>query len=132
MGDPVLHIELRDWADMIVIAPLSAHTLAKIATGLCDDTLTSVMRAWDFGHVASRPPKPIVLAPAMNTAMWEHPLTKQQLQSIMEFAPCDLVNVVSPTVKTLACGEVGIGALAPLEDILGAVCDIFSSKDAYA
>lgn len=46
MGDPVLHIELRNWADIIVVAPLSAHTLAKIATGMCDDPLTCCIRAW--------------------------------------------------------------------------------------
>lgn len=47
-GDPVLHIELRKWADAFVIAPLSANSLAKIAQGLCDNCLTSVARAWDF------------------------------------------------------------------------------------
>lgn len=47
-GDPVLHIELRKWADILIIAPLSANTLAKIAQGLCDNCLTSVVRAWDF------------------------------------------------------------------------------------
>ena len=47
-GDPVLHIELRKWADVLIIAPLSANTLAKMAQGLCDNCLTSVVRAWDF------------------------------------------------------------------------------------
>ena len=47
-GDPVLHIDLRKWADLLVIAPLSANTLAKTAQGLCDNCLTSVVRAWDF------------------------------------------------------------------------------------
>jgi phosphopantothenoylcysteine decarboxylase len=71
LGDPVLHIQLRDWADIAVVAPLSAHSLAKIATGLCDDPLSCVLRAWDLGYHATRPGKPLVLAPAMNTAMWE-------------------------------------------------------------
>jgi phosphopantothenoylcysteine decarboxylase len=48
MGDPVLHIELRRWGDALVVAPLSANTLAKLANGLCDNLLTCVMRAWDF------------------------------------------------------------------------------------
>ncbi len=48
MGDPVLHIELRRWADVLVLAPLSANTLAKVAHGLCDNLLTCVVRAWDF------------------------------------------------------------------------------------
>lgn len=127
MGDPVLHIELRDWADILVIAPLSAHTLAKVAAGLCDDTLTCVVRAWDLGHVTDRPPKPIVLAPAMNTAMWYHPLTQQQLQAIKEFSSTDVIKVVAPMVKTLACGEVGAGALAHVDDIVKAVRDAISS-----
>lgn len=50
-GDPVLHIELRKWADMILIAPLSANTMAKIVNGICDNLLTCVMRAWDFTEV---------------------------------------------------------------------------------
>jgi len=105
IGDPVLHIQLRDWADVLVIAPLSAHTLGKISNGLCDDTLTCVVRAWDFGTVDTciagqslttttgttpqqrqrRGPKPLVLAPAMNTAMWTHPLTQTQLNIIQGF-----------------------------------------------
>lgn len=47
-GDPVLHIELRKWADLLIVAPLSANTLAKLAQGLCDNCLTSVVRAWDW------------------------------------------------------------------------------------
>lgn len=90
MGDPVLHIDLRDWADILVVAPLSAHTLAKFAHGLCDDTLSCVIRAWDFGHRkhtgCSVPGgKPLVLVPAMNTAMWDHPLTHQQLSQIQSW-----------------------------------------------
>ena len=133
LGDPVLHIELRDWADTMVIAPLSAHTLAKISLGLCDDTLTCVVRAWDFGH-GSRPGKPLLLAPAMNTAMYEHPVTAPQLETIQKFwnreknsdIP-DGVVVISPQVKTLACGEVGIGALASVDQIVTSVEDALTS-----
>eukprot|EP00591_Stephanopyxis_turris_P010889 CAMPEP_0195508842 /NCGR_PEP_ID=MMETSP0794_2-20130614/1946_1 /TAXON_ID=515487 /ORGANISM="Stephanopyxis turris, Strain CCMP 815" /LENGTH=247 /DNA_ID=CAMNT_0040635913 /DNA_START=48 /DNA_END=791 /DNA_ORIENTATION=+ len=130
LGDPILHIELRDWADVIVIAPLSAHTLAKIASGLCDDPLTCCLRAWDFGHDAVRAGKPIVLAPAMNTAMWDHPLTRMQLDAIRSFwkdeegeEGCENgVHVVDPKKDyKLACGEVGAGALADLECIVNAV-----------
>lgn len=124
LGDPVLHIDLRDWADILLIAPLSAHTLAKLAHGLCDDTLSCVVRAWDFGH-GIRPGKPILLAPAMNTAMWQHPLTRQQLDTFERFwaSPNEpnRMYLVAPQVKTLACGEVGNGALATVDDILGAV-----------
>ena len=116
LSDSVLHIELRSWADICVIAPLSAHTLSKIANGLCDDLLTCILRAWDF-----RNGKPVVLAPAMNTAMWEHPLTTMQLNTVKSFGKNNVVNVVQPVAKTLACGDVGVGALAELDDIVSTV-----------
>ena len=108
-GDPVLHIELRKWADIILIAPLSAHSLAKIANGLCDTLLTCVCRAWDFQN------KPFVVAPAMNTLMWNHPLTDRQLRVLSD----DLsVTVIPPAAcKTLACGDIGAGAMASVDDI---------------
>ena len=73
--DPVLHIELRRWADVLLIAPLDANTLAKLAGGLADNCLTCVWRAWD-------PARPVVLAPAMNTLMWQHPLTARHLRQL--------------------------------------------------
>src|SRR6266545_3338519 len=76
-GDAVMHIELRKWADIFAIAPLDANTLAKLAVGLCDNCLTCVWRAWD-------PARPVVLAPAMNTLMWEHPLTRRHLRQLAE------------------------------------------------
>lgn len=124
LGDPVLHIDLRDWADMAIVAPLSAHTLAKFATGLSDDTLSCCIRAWDFGH-GKRPGKPLILAPAMNTAMWEHPLSKSQLDTVKSFWNSNResengIIIVEPQSKKLACGEIGTGALASVSDILTA------------
>ena len=116
LRDSVLHIDLRNWADICIVAPLSAHTLGKIANGLCDDLLTCILRAWDFEKV-----KPIVLAPAMNTAMWEHPLTNAQLDTVKCFGRGEdkgAVVVVQPVAKTLACGDVGVGAMAELDDII--------------
>jgi len=111
-GDPVLHINLRNWADVAVIAPLSANTLAKIANGLADNLVTSIMRAWDQK-------KPVVLAPAMNTLMWYHPLTQKHLTSIdWTVKPPVLVGPVS---KMLACKEEGVGAMASIESIVEAV-----------
>lgn len=107
-----MHIDLRNWADMLLVAPLSAHSLAKFRHGMCDDILSSVVRAWDFE-------KPIILAPAMNTAMWDHVLTREQLTTIQSFAPHpENVVVIDPMVKTLACGDVGKGALAPVDEIM--------------
>jgi phosphopantothenoylcysteine decarboxylase len=129
----VLHIELRNWADVMVVAPLSAHTLAKFAHGMCDDTLSSVVRAWwstnassaSMGSTCISTNKPMVVAPAMNTGMWQHPVTEQQLQTLTSFAPHPgLVTIVQPQVKTLACGETGDGALAPVQEIVEAVARV--------
>ncbi|CAD7701470.1 unnamed protein product [Ostreobium quekettii] len=106
-GDPVLHIDLRKWADCFVIAPLSANTLAKVSHGLCDNLLTSVVRAWDFE-------KPLLVAPAMNTCMWDSKFTTEQLQRLRNLG----VGVIPPVVKTLACGDTGTGALAEPEVIV--------------
>ncbi len=134
MGEAVPHIELRRWADVLLIAPLDANTLAKLAAGLADNCLTCVWRAWD-------PSRPIVLAPAMNTLMWDHPLTRRHLRQIGSDAGSDFIpdttdlddvlmminhtaprlRVVPPISKRLACGDVGVGAMADLGDILAAV-----------
>src|SRR5438309_648961 len=73
--DKVLHIELRRWADLLLVAPLDANTLAKLVAGLADNCLTCVWRAWDRA-------RPVVLAPAMNTLMWQHPLTERHLRQL--------------------------------------------------
>jgi phosphopantothenoylcysteine decarboxylase len=136
---PVLHIELRKWADLFLIAPLDANTLAKLAVGLCDNCLTCVWRAWDLG-------RPVVLAPAMNTLMWEHPFTRRHLRSLAADAgaghiPGHLDNgplvaqindrsktlrVVPPVEKRLACGDVGVGAMAEVPEVVAAVRDMLT------
>ena len=131
LGDPVLHIDLRNWADALVVAPLSAHSLAKFSSGLCDDPLSCCVRAWDFGHGNSSPLnqlKPIFLAPAMNTIMWNHPLTHRQLSGIQSFStssPSQVVIVEPKKESKLACGEIGAGAMADVSDIILAVKNHF-------
>jgi phosphopantothenoylcysteine decarboxylase len=66
---------LRKWADIILISPLDANTLAKLSIGMADNLLTSICRAWEINN----PKKKFIVAPAMNTAMWEHPLTGKVL-----------------------------------------------------
>jgi len=109
-GDPVLHIELRRWADLCLVAPLSANSLAKLSHGLADNLLTSVLRAWDFS-------KPVAVAPAMNTLMWDHPATSQQLSVLTQWG----YTVIPPVVKILVCGDQGNGAMASLETIVDTV-----------
>jgi phosphopantothenoylcysteine decarboxylase len=124
-GDLVLHIELRNWAEVLIVAPLDANTLAKTALGLSDNLLSSIIRAWDFS-------KPIILAPAMNTRMWESPVTLRHLRFLLEdhaAGPIDArfsledapslfarhaprIVLVPPQSKRLACGDVGKGAMA--------------------
>ncbi|KAJ4754261.1 Coenzyme A biosynthesis bifunctional protein CoaBC [Rhynchospora pubera] len=106
IGDEVLHIELRKWADIMVIAPLSANTLAKIAGGLCDNLLTCIIRAWDYN-------KPLYVAPAMNTFMWNNPFTARHINTISALG----ISLIPPVTKRLACGDYGNGAMAELSDI---------------
>lgn len=120
-GDPVLHIELRRWADVLLIAPLDANTLAKLALGITDNCLTCVYRAWD-------PAKPVILAPAMNTLMWEHPATARQLAQIANDLRGSL-HVVEPIEKKLACDDVGVGAMAERSLILAELAKVLAKLD---
>ena len=110
--DPVLHIELRKWAHLMLIAPLDANTLAKIANGLCDNLLTCVVRAWDLEKIKQ---KPVVICPAMNTCMYKHPLTRVQLKMLTETFGFSLIDSIE---KTLVCGDSGIGAMANVDTIV--------------
>lgn len=90
-GDEIAHIALRNWADVIVLAPLSANTLSKIANGAADNLITSIVRAWDYT-------KPMILAPSMNTLMWENPFTKKHLKT-MEKLGVILIDPINKEVK---------------------------------
>ncbi|RWS26103.1 phosphopantothenoylcysteine decarboxylase-like protein [Leptotrombidium deliense] len=110
MSDPVLHIELRKWAHLLVISPLDANTLGKVAHGLCDNLLTCVVRAWDFS-------KPLLFCPAMNTFMYSNPLTAESIEKLKSLGFHE-IPVVS---KKLACGDYGNGAMAEVETIVDSV-----------
>ena len=144
-GDAVRHVELRRWADLLVVAPLDANTLAKFAVGLCDNCLTCVWRAWD-------PARPLVVAPAMNTFMWDHPHTRRHLRAIAADAGAAHVpghlddaatlaqinsrsktfRIVGPQVKELACGDVGAGGMADVTDVVAAVEELLARPDRTA
>jgi len=115
-GDPVLHIELRRRADILVFAPLSANTLAKLAHGLCDNLVTAVARAWD-------PARPVLACPAMNTMMWEHPHTARHLAELAALG----YRVLGPVSKPLACGDVGNGAMSEPADVVAETLRLLGS-----
>lgn len=113
-GDPVLHIELVKWADAMILAPLGANTMAKIAHGMCDNLLTCVLRAWDLRNIRN---KPVFFCPAMNTKMWDHPVTLEQIQTLENWGFIQ----IAPIEKTLMCGDTGNGAMASVDTIVAVV-----------
>ncbi|MDH4380207.1 MAG: bifunctional phosphopantothenoylcysteine decarboxylase/phosphopantothenate--cysteine ligase CoaBC [Vampirovibrionales bacterium] len=104
------HIALAQQGDALVILPATANTLAKLAHGLADDALTTTAISWTG--------KPMVIIPAMNTRMWENPLTLRNVAILQEL---DNVTVVPPTSGELACGESGSGHLAALTNQLHSI-----------
>ena len=103
------HIELADSADLLLVAPLSADTLGNFAHGLAPDPLSSI-------YLATK--SPVILAPAMNGKMWQHPATQRNVAQVTE----DGCRVVGPSESgMLACGYEGAGRLVPVEEILEAV-----------
>lgn len=120
-GDPVVHIELRKWADIMVIAPLSANTLAKLANGICDNLVTSVFRAWNLKE------KAVIVAPAMNTLMWNNPFTEQHLKTLRSLLG-DRLHVIEPISKKLMCNDVGKGAMATPQTIAETAADVLLNK----
>ncbi|KAL4195598.1 hypothetical protein AMTRI_Chr05g74120 [Amborella trichopoda] len=109
LGDKVCHIELRQWADAMVIVPLSANTLGKIAMGLCDNLLTCLVRGWDYNK------KPLFVAPSMSRLMWSNPFTACHIDSITKLGikvimpdsdsfmvadPWNIMNELSRTLNT--------------------------------
>jgi len=109
-GDHILHIDLRLWADVLVLAPLTANSLAKIAHGISDNLLTSVVRAWDYT-------KPLILVPAMNNLVWDQPMTRHQLKTMTDMG----AEVIAPVAKPSTYGDTGEGAMADIATIVRAL-----------
>ena len=105
-GD-VKHINFVKWADVYLICPLTSNSLNKMIAGICDNIVLTCWKAWDES-------KPVYIAPAMNTAMLMKDRTA--LNKIGDSA-----KILYPTVKKLACGDFGLGALADLGDIINCV-----------
>jgi phosphopantothenoylcysteine decarboxylase / phosphopantothenate---cysteine ligase len=108
------HIELSRSADLVVVAPATADIMAKMATGQADDLATTALLATD---------KPVLIAPAMNVRMWNHPATQRNLAILRQ----SNIAVVGPNDGDMACGEYGPGRLAEPEEIITAIEKLFSA-----
>jgi len=104
------HLDMAAWADAVVIAPAPANIIGKIAAGIGDDLLSTTILAVPAGT-------PVLLAPAMNTRMWENPVVQRNLKSLLEEVD-GRYRSIGPIVKELACGDLGMGGMATVETIL--------------
>lgn len=102
---PCNHISYAKWADIVIVAPATANTLAKIVTGICDNLALSVL-------LACKAPK--LIAPAMNTAMLEAPQTQSNLNKLIKLG----FKIISPRTALLACDTYGNGAMAEVDEII--------------
>ena len=109
-GAALEHIALTRWADVVVVCPATAHTLNRMAAGFGDDLAGALLLAHDWK-------KPLVIAPAMNPAMWSHPATAASVEKLREWG----ARFVAVGVGRTACGELGEGRLAEPEEIVAAV-----------
>jgi phosphopantothenoylcysteine decarboxylase/phosphopantothenate--cysteine ligase len=110
------HIELSRSADLVVVAPATANLMAKAAGGIADDLATTTLLATD---------KPVLMAPAMNVRMWEHPATRRNLDQLK----ADGVAFVGPDEGAMACGEYGFGRMAEPEAIFTAIMAALGAGD---
>ena len=104
----LLHTSLSAQAALILVAPATLNLIGKLANGICDDLLTGIL----FASKA-----PVILAPAMNTRMYEHPVTRQNIEKLKRLG----YEFVGPARGELACREVGLGHIADTQEILAAV-----------
>lgn len=110
------HVDLGLWADLFIIAPLSANTMAKFAHGLCDNLLTAV-------YLSAK--CPVYFAPAMDLDMWKHPATKQNVTKLVCFGN----KLIEPTYGELASGLIGEGRMAEPEIIIEQIAENFKKKN---
>ncbi len=106
--EKIAHIDLADWADLIILAPATAHLLGKVANGLADDMLTTILLATTA---------PVYVAPAMNVHMYDHPAVKQNLITLESYG----YRFIEPGDGYLACGYVGKGRLEEPENIIAVI-----------
>jgi phosphopantothenoylcysteine synthetase/decarboxylase len=112
------HITLADWAKIVVVAPATANIIAKIANGICDDFLSTVLcTCWPLVESGAA-----LLAPAMNDKMWSNPAVQKNIETIQKMG----FQLVGPAEGRLACGTTGPGRMAEPKDIVDAIEKIAS------
>src|SRR5262245_59205558 len=117
--DPIAHINFSQNIDLLLIVPATANIIAKFANGVADDFLTST-------YLAST--APVLIAPAMNTTMWEQPATQRNIEQLKK----DGVRFVEPIAGELACKTVGTGKLEDVENIVSQAMRLLSEPPALA
>ena len=110
------HISLSRWADAVLVAPITANTISKVASGNAEDLASTVLLASN---------KQIFLAPAMNVRMWEHPSTKENILKLKSFG----YKVIGPEIGDMACGEYGEGKMTEPNEIVNTLKNYFSNLD---
>src|SRR5690606_27506130 len=115
MANNMAHIDLSRDADAILIAPATADVIAKLVQGRADDLLTTLCLARDC---------PLLVAPAMNRQMWEHPATRRNVAQLRQ----DGATVLGPAAGEQACGEVGLGRMLEAEELFEHLRAFFSPK----
>ena len=113
--DPIAHVNFSQNIDLLLIVPATANTIAKFANGIADDFLSSTYLACTA---------PVLIAPAMNTTMWEQPATQRNIAQLKE----DSVRFVEPIAGELACKTVGTGKLEDVENIVEQAMELLNSK----
>ena len=110
------HISLSRWADAVLVAPITANTISKVASGNAEDLASTVLLASN---------KQIFLAPAMNVRMWEHPSTKENILKLKSFG----YKIIGPEIGDMACGEYGEGKMTEPYEIVNTLKNYFSNLD---
>jgi phosphopantothenoylcysteine decarboxylase / phosphopantothenate---cysteine ligase len=113
--DPIAHITFSQTADLLIVAPATANIIAKFSNGVADDFLTSTYLACSA---------PVLIAPAMNTTMWEHPATQRNLERLRS----DGVHIIEPDAGEMACGTIGPGRLSEPDRIVAAALEILKQS----
>ena len=105
------HISLKDWGDLLIVAPATANIIGKVANGIADDALSTLLLAFSG--------KPVIMAPAMNSLMWAHPAVQHNIETLQGWG----IRLVGPEKGELACGTDGVGRMSEPEQIAEAICN---------